>query len=204
MIVDKEKTIKFIADFLSDYINSTTLKDFWIKDNVPPNSLFLLKACILAREKCGSDIFVPWEVIGNENPYVAVRLQEPDHKASCLIVSPLCRNEGIIDRSFDKHKHIADVYPLLDLYRTEIIDLVGHDIYNQETTDKEYIDKENIKTGIITSDEPPNKNKNWYKYTRDQKVLIAEMHSREKATRHKDLLSRGAVYPRIRDTRYVR
>ena len=109
-----------------------------------------------------------------------------------------------VDRYFDKHDSSADLYPLLDLYRSEVIEPLGLGTYDKYSAEGEYIDRENEKNGIITSDDPPNKHKSWYKYTKDQKILIAKMHAREKATRHKDLLSRGAVFPRLRDTGYVR
>lgn len=205
MILNEEKVIQTIADFLSDYINNCTLKNFWIKDKMYED--ITVKICERARAKCGAEVLTSWSFMDYEGTKIryydfARHITDSDNRDECLIVSPLTRSEGIINRSFNKHLHKADVYPLLDLYRSEAC-MLSRKVM-QERDEEEYIDRETAKNKIITLDAPPNKHPEWYKYTKAQKALIAKMHAREKATRHKDLLSRGALYPRIRDTGYVR
>lgn len=201
MILDEEKVLKQIADFLSGYIKSTTLKDFWIKPSYTICDKLVFNICLKARETCGSNIYVPWNVIGSENPYVFVHPEDPKH--DCLIVSTLCRTNGIIDRDFHKHHDYADIYPILDLYKSDVIQLTKS-FEEHYSLDKEYIDKENKKNGIISMDSAPNKHPDWYRYTKPQKKMIAEMHAREKATRHKCLISRGAIYLDFESNIYVR
>ena len=214
MILNEEKVIQVIADFLSDYINSTPLKNFWIRYHIKPNDDLLIKACEKAREKCGADTYLRsmpdrmhnvflkggFSSTSECKQYDFAKDEFPKDIDLCLVVSPLCRNDGLIRRSFEKHKP-SDVYPLLDLYSSEVCQILGSEFIDDGL---EFIDRENTKNGIITSDVSPLKHKDWFKYTKSQKVLIAEMHAREKATRHKDLLSSGALYPRIRHTEYVR
>lgn len=209
MITNKEKLIQTIADFLSEYINNCPLNDFFIKDAT--NLDLTIKVCELARRKCGANVYLIWRD-NEENQYeFAKHIGGNAHEDECLTISGMCRTEGIIQRSFYKYdlSKQADIYPFLDLYLSEINQLQGYNSRNYNPLygtheELERIDREDVKNGIISSDESPMKNFEWFKYTKPQRELIAKMHAREKKTRHKDLVSRGAVYPSLRDTGYVR
>jgi len=197
MILNKEKTIQIIADFLSDYINSTSLKSFYIQDGTNLN--LNIKICERARRKCGAQIYLIWKDSEEDNYEFAKHIGDAD-KHNCLIVSGLCKTDSI-NRSFYKYDSdkLADIYPLLDLYKSEIIQIGGTKDLHSEHKDIEYADRQNEQNGIIISKESPLKHEDWFKYTKHQKEVIAKMHAREKSTRHKDLVSRGAIYPRLRN-----
>src|SRR5690606_10821192 len=109
----------------------------------------------------------------------------------CLIISSLCRTSGLVQRLFHKHNNSADIYPLLDLYYSEVLEIYKHlnkpdSLIKEEFKEYEnhemleFCDRENLKNQIISSDILPHKNEKWFRYTSEQKKAIAELHQLEK------------------------
>ncbi len=231
MILNVEKCIQVIADYLSDYIKKSNRKNFIIEYNNHVLDYVTVKLCEVARQKCGAEIYTysafeppkfdfAKPLIYDPMEEVAIALDRQfimncdKHKA--IIVSGMCRTSGIVERAFHKHLSFADIYPVLDLYYSEILQLYEYFGRNEDVHEQhafhlyknhemlEYCDRENSKNKIIESDTSPDKNPTWFKYTSDQKKAIAKLHQKEKLTRHKDLLSRGALFPSLRNDGLLR
>lgn len=129
---------------------------------------------------------------------------EKANRLDCLIVGVLSREE-ILARSYKKYSTgLADIFPLGELYHSEIVQLYN---YLCNKTDKfeppiirdlsaviiEWADKENRKNNIIYATEPPNSSRVWFRYTIPQKEALSKLHQFEKLTQHKKLS--GLIYP---------
>jgi NAD+ synthase len=121
-----------------------------------------------------------------------------------LIIGSRSKNE-LLYRNYNKYgAGNADIFPLLDLYKSEIyelfeyvaspmcygaiylLDRAKNKVFNDITDlEVEWADSENIRTGIITSDISPDKQRDWQRYTLRQRQIIARLHQLEKLSRHK-------------------
>jgi hypothetical protein len=220
MFANKDKVIQRITDFISDYINSCNKNNLLIIGNETLEDWFTIRLAELSRRNSGSEVYYVQTVSNNIRFEFAKAIILPEENFrdevilfcennSCLILSQLTRNRAKIYRDYHKHLHLGDIYPLLDIYYSEIEYLssiinknnsniiLNNSILN--TPEYEFCYMEDEKNSIISSNELPTKNKNWFKYTKNQKELIASLHQREKLTRHKDLYSKNLPYPIVRD-----
>lgn len=121
-----------------------------------------------------------------------------------LIVGSRSKND-LLYRTYNKYgAGNSDIFPLLDLYNSEIIQLFEYiatpmcygatyilDKGKNKTFDDitdlevEWADEENIRTGIVISDISPDKQRDWQRYTLRQRQIIAKLHQLEKLSRHK-------------------
>ena len=97
---------------------------------------------------------------------------------------------------------VYDSYPLIDLYRSEIIQLAQHfdlpkSIINSVSlvessfgfsySELEWLDRDNQQTNIITSSVAPNSSRYWAIYTDRQKTLIEKVYTINKLNLHKNI-----------------
>ena len=107
------------------------------------------------------------------------------------------------------HKYgggLGDLFPFAELYRSEIlelttylnIDVPANELINDLSYEElEWASRENSQNNIIVNDEPPNKVKVWFKYTKRQKEIISKLHQIEKKTRHKKIDNKKILDIRI-------
>lgn len=122
-----------------------------------------------------------------------------------LIVGSRSKND-LLYRTYNKYgAGNADIFPLLDLRKSEIVELFEYitkstscygavyildkeknknfnDITDLEV---EWADAENTRTQIIVSDASPDKHRDWQRFTLRQRQIVAKLHQLEKLSRHK-------------------
>jgi NH3-dependent NAD+ synthetase len=121
-----------------------------------------------------------------------------------LIVGSRSKND-LLYRTYNKYgAGNADIFPLADLYKSEIVELFEYTtaplcygatyildkeknkIFNDITDlEVEWADGENTRTQIIVSDDSPDKHRDWQRFTLRQRQIVAKLHQLEKLTRHK-------------------
>lgn len=219
MILNHNLVLNKIINFLSDYIKSSNKKSFIIKYNDFINSALIVYLCVQARKKCGATIYVTGSFPVHDLSVILDSVHYIGHKEdsifdladinNSLIVSSLDKTRGVITKKFHKYNDAADIYPILDLYYSEVIELIDRIFPENEFNKKypdheliEWVDREDLKTGIVSSNESPTNNKMWFKYTIPQKEMIAKLHQREKLTRHKRIA--GRPFCEIRNMKEVR
>ena len=116
-----------------------------------------------------------------------------------LVAGILNRCDISLLRAYHKYGlALADIFPLADLYYSELVELVAH--VGAENTAAppifraglnysllEWADRENNYSKIIFNEEMPNKVKFWFRYTKPQKEIVSYLHQTEKRTRHKQI-----------------
>lgn len=116
---------------------------------------------------------------------------------SGLVIGNINKTTGLYTRQYQKLGEAnADIFPLFDVNYSEIVNITNdlyQDInwYNELSKESiymlEFCNQAESLYGIITSEEPPHKHPRWPYFIAEQKVGIAEVHQREKKTRHKAL-----------------
>lgn len=191
MIRDKEKTIQTIKDWICDYAEKNGKSTLIVIDD-SSNGFELLKKVCLSQTKFKFEI-PSQECIATKYLYTLLTLAK---NTNGIILSTLNKTQFNLIRAFQKYgTHNMDIFPLIDLYESEISSLLGVTQYNTKhmdffILDIEWAQEENKKYGIIENDELPQHTSNWFKYTLPQKELISKLHQREKQTRHKNIVGR--------------
>jgi len=121
-----------------------------------------------------------------------------------LIVGSRSKND-LLYRTYNKYgAGNADIFPLADLYKSEIIELFEYvatpmcygatyildkeknktftDITDLEV---EWADREDERTQVVTSDNSPDRHRDWQRFTLRQRQIIAKLNQLEKLSRHK-------------------
>jgi len=114
-----------------------------------------------------------------------------------LVVSPTTRNEYRMVKSISRD--YFDVYPLIDLHRSEVIELgefIGLPVELLKSDSKfekdfgvtfaelEWLDRENENTGIISSPTLPTQSRYWGMYDGRRKEIISKVYSKNKNNAH--------------------
>ena len=209
MIYNKQKILDTIVNSISEYIKNTGIESVIVFKRDYYLDFLCLYIFELVRANTKIDVYYnsnaneklnfTKEVCFSENEYDDVL--EFAEQNNSLICYSFCINDGIILKSFNKHKTAADIIPLIELYYSECIDLLNYIFPELKITPIhndiiEFCHKQELKYQILSNEESPVNNKNWFKYTKDQKEKIAYLHERYKKTKHKNLLSR-CFYPAI-------
>jgi hypothetical protein len=128
-----------------------------------------------------------------------------------IVIGPIDRTFGLYYRSYGKRSEgSADIFPLFDLEFSDICQITNNLWPNEDWEDErfsiykdqpsvsnlEFANESEALYGIITSEFPPNHHPRWPYFVRDQKSIIAKVHSREKTTSHKKL---NKPYPILSD-----
>lgn len=108
-----------------------------------------------------------------------------------IILDDRNKNEHYL-REYQKEE-IADFFPLVDLYHSELLQLLQHLLPNHSLQpafalpqlEKEWAIKQDELHQIITGNLDPAKHPAWLGYIGQQRALIAQLQQREKLTRHK-------------------
>jgi hypothetical protein len=145
----------------------------------------------------------------SESFYLACHRLAEEHKG--LIPGPVDRTFGLYYRSYGKRAEgSADIFPIFDLEYHEIVDITSKlwpahfdwedeqcQVYDLDRDkDIDFCAEAERLYGIITSDIMPNKHPRWPYFISSQKEIIAHVHQREKATRHKKI---DRPYPLLSD-----
>lgn len=189
MIIDKSQFITKAADWLNSF--NTTNKKLLVPMLHGEASILTAEICIKANAnntvlfgRSDPNLLAEFHFCNTTSPsayFLSIRCEA--EASNAIVVSSLNRTRGCIERRFDKYMDTADVYPILSLYHSESSPTefyLDHELL-------EAIDRDNKKTNIVTSEESPHKNPEWFRYTFQQKEIVAKLHQREKATRHKSL-----------------
>lgn len=118
-----------------------------------------------------------------------------------IIVSSLSKNHYNLIRNYSKHTEFFDILPFADLFTSEILELkkyLSEKKYKENlpivkfrkelriTEDElEWLNREDSRSSIVSSNEDPVKSYRWFAYTLRQQQIIAMAHQMEKKTRHK-------------------
>jgi hypothetical protein len=109
-----------------------------------------------------------------------------------VVVGTVTKTDSIA-RRYHKYKDAADIYPIYGMLQSQAEQLarwVFPDLEREADSERDELEwaiVEDGKSGIIRSITPPQQNGYWFKYTIDQKRIIARLHDRQRKTLHKDL-----------------
>lgn len=194
MILNKQKIHSFIKNWILDYTTKNGKKTLIIPEPYNLSSEFLEKLCseltlniIKVKPEC------PLETAYDISKFSALFVLHAN-KNNGLILSPLTRTRIKYIRSFHKHcEDLADLFPLGDLFDSEIDQLMEKEINNKLYADLtanevEWADRENGKNFIIVNETKPNISPFWYGYTARQKTIISRIYQIHKLTKHKKIL----------------
>ena len=210
--------IEELGKWVGNYIKSSGKKIAVVKWDDSPNSALAIKVCHKARSfhntlsisVCINDKFPILEAKVPCNVYFRDNDCEVASEENGIIIG-LCDKTEVLNRNYSKRydeydnrvNGNADIFPLLDIYHSEVIDLVDTifpelkvEPLSAEDSMIEWATKLNLHNGIVTDTNLPNKHPDWYKFTKNQKEFIAKIHQREKNTRHKCL--RNSNYCKLR------
>jgi hypothetical protein len=183
---DSKDLIKILSLWVSNYCKSNNIsKIFYILDS-SPSSIVLQLIC--------SDLLSGLSAEG-----IPFSLGEEQNALNLFILAK--NNNGVVasylDYTYSKYCRVynkavvslMDIFPIKGLLYSEVLQLAnisdGLDFVMQEWA----INIEQ-RSNIITSNELPNKNVLWPTLTINQKKFIAELHAREKRTRHKEIVGK--------------
>jgi len=200
MITNDQILIQHLATWLAEYAEQHGLKTFVVVDNRSRQSALVRYICSEATK-----------VIGG----LKVRVCDTNHidahtiakENFGIVVGIIDRTSGLYYRGYEKlNEGLADVYPILDLEFSEVIQVTDRLFPDAGLDDNmsqaelaiwryvEFCNNTNTAYGIITDEQPPQKNKRWPYFLTEQKKWIGIVHQREKATRHKAIIK---PYPEI-------
>jgi len=195
MIQNKEKTIKQIKEWICDYAEKNNKSTLIVIVDKWQGTELLDRICnSQTKFKIG---VIPKTIYAEDYNSSLINLAQ---NSNGILISPLNKSQYYLVRTQSKYGAInGDIYPLIDLYQSEINDLlypncdVAYDdprICDYSLPEIEWAQEENRKYGLIENDELPQHTSNWFKYTLTQKKIISKLHQREKQTRHKIISGR--------------
>jgi len=193
MITNKEKMLASIKKWICDYAEINNKKTLIIINDFSAGFNLINKICC-SQTKFKIEISPP-ECVQSKFFITTTYCAE---NTNGIIVSLLNKSKYNIIRYYPKYgSSQGDIYPLIDLYESDIANLldIAFDSFvpyfsNITYNDIEWAQEENKKYGIIENDELPQHTSTWFKYTLSQKEIISKLHQREKQTRHKIIAGR--------------
>ena len=209
---------KYLAQWLAQYAKTAGKPLFVIPYQGLRTEALVIHLCSLATEMVGG---LSMDVLGNVRldpkiyagtvtsggfPTCELYLDCYRHaqEHSGIVVGNIDKTTGLYTRVYEKLGEAnADIFPLFDVNYSEIVNITDSlwpntNWENELSKESIYIlefctQSENL-YGIITSEEPPHKHPRWPYFIAEQKAGIAEIHQREKKTRHKAL---AKPYPKV-------
>lgn len=206
MIINPSAIISHISNWITNYIVSNGIKIIIVDINNSIESFLVYKLAANATEIIGGKLKliavtenIQYIQLANENNiqciYGIIR-NIADINENSIVLGNIEKTYGLYNRCYNKNKELtADIFPIFDLYYSEIKDLI--EFINPELLKnlnvREYSDyslnewaiKQENKYGIICDDKLPHQHTLWYSFAMKQKEIIAQLHQREKKTRHK-------------------
>lgn len=225
MITNHELVIEYLAQWLADYAETSGKNTFIVGYRGCRADALLLEICSRARKlnsdistfahSCSLSVDVNDVFRGRSNRILYDNMESfylACHRIcedlNGIIVGPIDRTFGLYYRNHRKRAEgTCDIFPLFDLEYQEIVEITNKlwpkikdwedNIYDKSKAPLiEFCNEAESKYGIITSEELPNKHPRWPYFIADQKAIIARVHQREKATRHKKI---DRPYPVLSD-----
>ena len=196
MIIYNDSVLEFIEEWTGNYAK-TNGKSLLVNPERNANAHFLNYVCDSVKAKfnieyrvAGSDYLEACKIADSENG---------------LVLSGITRTYSLYYRMYSKMSEgLADLFPFFDLEDSEQAALEAH-IWPERDPDSlllteqsrmlEFCNSTNALYHIITNDEPPQNNPRWPYFTAIQKRWIADVHFREKKTRHKVLTKPYPILP---------
>lgn len=200
MLLDSGKMEKFLGNYLINFLKEQKKDVYIFQANGKVGSIVLE----LLLKKFGIQHFTyGWSYGHLNSPSPIPQVEYPDLDLARLQMYRWARStNGIILDGRDKieqhlreyqKEEIADFFPLVDLYHSELLQLLHHltpnaslqPIYSLPQLDKEWAIKQDEAHHILEGELDPAKHQAWLGYTGPQRVLTAQLQQREKLTRHK-------------------
>jgi hypothetical protein len=177
MLLDPARLVKVIINYLSDYVKKNNKFQYIIADDSPVVLSELLN-------RAG----IPFTKVSN----VTAELYAAARQTNGIVLD--CRNKITQALRQYQKEDIADLYPFVELYPSELNLLSEYlkckpDI--NSNLELEWVVEQDEINGIVSSDMDPTKHSAWLGYIGTQRILIAQLHQREKLTRHKKQLIEG-------------
>lgn len=222
-IINKDKLSKFIASWIINYCSSNQISSVVVplypwsesllkggtlicslltqnKNSTSPKILCFAQNSIYSQSLTQKQLAVN-NIPDLDKKDLAIYMAKIAEDNKAILIGSLNRTDAKLSRNYGKYDSaLADIFPLLDLYHSEVSELLSYIDPNiphiNEMTDLERADREEERSGLISSNNNPLENRAWVGYTLSQKETIAKLHQREKATRHKEIV--GKPYPRVR------
>ena len=184
MIVNPERLIQHLTDWIKEYAKSNGKTALIIKDFELYDSDLVIWLCKKTR--------IP--VITTDCTEFYEECSEVAEANNGIIVETYSLSDMFL-RSYKKSQ-IGDILPLGDLHLTEVQELYRHadinhthieffDIKKWTPIDIEWATKQDDVYNIISDEKDPVRHREWGRYSTGQREMIAEMHQIEKKTRHK-------------------
>lgn len=183
MIVNEDLLIKYISNWLADYVKQYDCNSFVLVKNEKNNLLEYI-----CRE--ATKIYGGLKIIKDCDNYISANNIATENKG--IIIGSIDRTNGLYYRGYNKMGELlADIFPLFDIEYSEIVQVSKKLCLEYPTfTDSallEFCNEAESLYNIITMDNPPHTHERWPYFTHDQKQWIGIVHQREKKTRHKKL-----------------
>ena len=205
-VVDTANLTRIAAEWIANYCKSNSKQSLVIGFNYSCDTFVAIKFCLEAKKIYNISVIVVGSNCDIEGPVeyeeskplpereFYLKLADVAGRRNGIIVGLVNKTYGELGRYYDKFgRGAADIFPLLDLYLSEVDELSGEKlIIDKEAEDLEWCSRNNSnqlrgKIGFITNEEPPNHRSDWGLLTVRQKEIVAKLHQREKITRHKDI-----------------
>lgn len=199
MITNDQILVQHLATWLANYATQNGRSTFVVVDNGLRQSALVKYICSEATK-----------IIGGLKLRVCTTNHIDAHQISQetngIVVGIVDRTNGLLYRGFKKlDDGLADVFPIFDLEFSEVIQLTDK-LFPDDTLNDyprawadslrhiEFCNTANAMYGIITDDQPPQKNQRWPYFLTEHKHWIGVVHQREKSTRHKTITK---PYPKV-------
>jgi hypothetical protein len=198
--MQESKLVAYISNWIGDYVKNQGLKALVVPYDDTYPSILATHLCVKARIKCNARVICACSDSAPKQLFPSVDviyLHSGPQRAIAeprdgLVVSDITRTESLA-RRYHKYNHAADIYPIYELFESQVESLVRSELPGverrpcPERDELEWAILEDSRSGIIKSDVPPQQNKYWFAYTIDQKRIIAKAHDRQRKTLHKTL-----------------
>jgi NH3-dependent NAD+ synthetase len=220
-VINSKNLKKFISLWIANYLKENGKEAIVTSWEPRCDSNVNLELCVKSREFYNTKVIVITNnssLIKSKYKGLVETYQEGDSeketqnilaniadKKNGIIAGSLTKTDSL-NRSYHKFgKGAADIFPIYDLFYSETKELSKESfedpIWNFKLEDLEWSVKMNEKKKIITDKETPNRKSDWCYLNLHQKTIVAQIHQREKKTRHKSLNNKP--YCLVRSTNFV-
>lgn len=207
MILNKDKVLKLLIEFIKNYALNNGKKHL-ILEHSKENEISKVLIELCYKTKLPVTILTEGkDIVYNDIPHFSIKptsdlklwknsinytyMRQAASQLNGIIVDWITK-EHYETRAYSKNC-IGDILPFADLFYSELVELFSisknYKIKDFESKDLEWAWRENSISNIIFDVQDPVKNKDWGRFTLEQRKLVTKLHQIEKLTKHKRVLA---------------